>query len=674
MSRFVPISRRRQAVKRTLSTLALAVAAVACFAPVAGAKTYKVYACKTPGGTPIPLDRSQWTSIIERNYSTAAEGCAAGNPISLYMGTSPAVENYRPGRAATWRLDAPVPISGAKVWRSVSTRSMAGDQGATPLYEAALSYNRGGLETCLANGCQIGSHGAGDASQNEVTWPFPANTYSFELFVHCGGGPGDTFCVNGGGERVTAAFHRFEFNAEDSDVPRVVANTVTGSLLDTGEQDGTRTIKLRAQDWGSGLYQVAATLDGKEIGSLHPLNNGSCARVGSSGTPDYRHFQPCTTDEVEANFSIDSTKYSDGRHTLKVWLEDAAGNVTTVRDDVIKLANAPRNVTRPSITTQVPGNDAAEVKDPRPKDTLTASPGSWSGVGVQFAYQWERSDDGVAWTAVANAANPGYTVANEDVDKYLRVVVTATNTGGKASLESAPTVKVRTGETIDTKDVPGAPTPPDNGGGGGDVNTAQLVVDREQRTVEVRHGAKIVITGRLVDANSQPIADAEVDVFEQLALTAAPWQKIGTVKTDSQGGYVFRPKTTASRRLRFAFADRRDAANYRATREVLVSVQAGMSISAKRRNLRAGDTIRLRGHVTIDNLPETGTWVEVQVLDAGVWRTVATRRTSSKGLWTFKHRLRQSAGVTFRFRSRLRVVGDVPSAEAKSAPVKIRIR
>lgn len=668
VSRFAPISRGRKAVKRTVSTVALAAAVTVCAAPAAQANTYKVYVCKTPDGKPIPLDRNQWTPTISQNYSTAVEGCAGGNALALYMGSPPVFASYPAGPVASWKLRAPVAFSGVRAWRSLSSRHIAGDDNATPEYQ--VTANGRALETCATTSyCQYGSHGAGEAPQNEVRWAF-APTSLFEIFLHCGG---SGWCANGGGERLTAAFTRFEFDAVDNTAPYFEPSSLTGTLITEGEQRGSKSVSVKAQDWGSGLYEVVASIDGVPVARFQDLNNGRCKRVGAAAVPDYREFQPCTTLPTVADLMLDTSKFKDGEHALKVEAVDAAGNTTLIKELPVRFFNAPKNTTKPTITTKGVAGLVGPVIDPRPGDTLTASPGRWDGEGVQLTYQWENSADGVGWGPIANAVSPGYTIVKGDVKKHLRVTVKAANPSGSEVTASEATVKVNSGETIDPKDYDPVPNDPTNGGGG-DVSTAQLVVDREQRTVEVRHGAKIVITGRLVDAESQPIADAEVDVFEQLALTAAPWAKIGTVKTDSQGGYIYRPKTTASRRLRFAYADRRDASNYRATREVFISVAAGMSISAKRQVLRPGQTIRLRGRVTVDNLPETGTWVEVQVLDAGVWRTVATRKTSSKGLWTFKHRLRQSAGVTFRFRSRLRVVGDVASAESKSTPVKVRIR
>ncbi|MBJ7481933.1 hypothetical protein, partial [Rhodococcus sp. (in: high G+C Gram-positive bacteria)] len=465
---------------------------------------------------------------------------------------------------------------------------------------------------------------------------------------------------------VIAGFHRFEIDAVDADSPRVVTDSLTGTLLSGGEQKGSRTLQFRASDYGSGLYEAVLRIGGVEAARVTPdLNGGRCIDAGLRPGPDFRHLRPCTLSETRVEFEIDSRRFSDGVHALQVDVLDAAGNAQRVTEQDVRFENVPppTNLTRPTLR--------GPVAAPRPGDTLEVDHGSWTGAELNFSYQWQRSVDGAAWGDIPNAFGGSYVAHSGDIGKHLRVFVVARNAQGTTGAPSDATAVVASGENV-VSGLPGAPQA--GNGGGGNPSTAQLVLDREQRTVEIKHGEKIVITGRLVDADGQPLANAQVDVFEQLVLTAAPWLKIGRVTTDSQGGYSFRPTTTASRRLRFAFADEQGSANYRSMREVLVSVRAGMSISAQRRVLNPGQLIRLRGRVSIDQLPKDGTWVEIQVLDGGIWRTVATRKTSSKGLWTFKHRLRQSSGVTFRFRSRLRVVGDVASAEAKSSQVKVRVR
>src|SRR5207249_3816957 len=76
--------------------------------------------------------------------------------------------------------------------------------------------------------------------------------------------------------------------------------------------------------------------------------------------------------------------------------------------------------------------------------TLTASPGSWSGMApISYAYQWLRCDtSGANCASVSGATFQSYALASADVGSTVRIKVTATNSAGSASAESAQTTVV----------------------------------------------------------------------------------------------------------------------------------------------------------------------------------------------------------------------------------------
>lgn len=667
---------RWRALRSAVTAAVIVLVATPLTAAPAHAGEYSVYVCKMPNGTPIPLDTARWTPSHHRPFSAAAEDCAGGGPIALFMGSPGAPSHYWQGTAARWVFNAGQELVSANARWAVKTTG-GNDFAASPEFLLFPTSWGGGtpLMTCAAfTGCQQGHHDLGDHPANAVDWTFPAGTRDLLFELRCGGDP-QGYCVNTGTERAIAVLHRAELRLRDSAIPALVSGSVpTGTVLAQGVQTGTRSFRVPVTDYGSGIYQVAVTLGGREVYRGTPdTKGGLCVDAGArAGDPyEFRSTIPCPS-RVDLDPPIDTRLVPDGRQRVVVDVFDASGNRFTLHDAEVLIDNvpAPRFSIKPTI------GGAMVAGGLRPGDALTSLDGIWEGDAITFTRQWQRSTDGSVWANVPNGTGARHILGPDDVGKQLRVAVTATNREGATTAISEPTGVVKSGATVQPQSVdPGSEERANDGNGaGGNPSTGQLVVDREQRTVDVRHGAKIVITGRLVDGDSQPIADAIVDVFEQVAVTAAPWKKIGSVETDSQGGYVFRPKTTASRRLRFAYADRRNAGDYRATREVFVSVTAAMSIKAKRKVLQRRGLIRLKGRVGVDHLPQTGTWVEIQVLDAGVWRTVATRRTSRTGLWQFRHRLRQSSGVSFRFRARLRPAGDIPAAESRSAPVKVRVR
>jgi hypothetical protein len=78
--------------------------------------------------------------------------------------------------------------------------------------------------------------------------------------------------------------------------------------------------------------------------------------------------------------------------------------------------------------------------------TLTASNGTWSNSPTSFAYQWLRCNGGGnSCVSVANGAQQTYTLVGADAGHTMRVKVTATNTDGSASAQSAQTAQVASG-------------------------------------------------------------------------------------------------------------------------------------------------------------------------------------------------------------------------------------
>jgi hypothetical protein len=84
--------------------------------------------------------------------------------------------------------------------------------------------------------------------------------------------------------------------------------------------------------------------------------------------------------------------------------------------------------------------------------TLTASPGSWSRKPTSYAYQWQRCNStGGACASLTGAVAKTYVLTSLDVGSTMRVVVTAKNTSGSGTANSAPTAVVQP-----------PPTPPAN--------------------------------------------------------------------------------------------------------------------------------------------------------------------------------------------------------------------
>ena len=93
---------------------------------------------------------------------------------------------------------------------------------------------------------------------------------------------------------------------------------------------------------------------------------------------------------------------------------------------------APVNTTPPAV-----GGSAVEGQ------TLSATTGSWSGSPTSFTYQWEDCNtSGEACANITGAGASTYKLTSADVGHTLRVVVTATNSGGPTKATSAATATV----------------------------------------------------------------------------------------------------------------------------------------------------------------------------------------------------------------------------------------
>jgi hypothetical protein len=109
----------------------------------------------------------------------------------------------------------------------------------------------------------------------------------------------------------------------------------------------------------------------------------------------------------------------------------------------------------PAAATTAPSISGTE----RDTQTLTADRGTWTGTPqLTYTYRWIRCDaQGDNCNDIAGATDPTYTLTPDDVDRTIRVRVTATNQGGPKDVTSAATTKV-------TADAPAATERPSTSG------------------------------------------------------------------------------------------------------------------------------------------------------------------------------------------------------------------
>jgi Concanavalin A-like lectin/glucanases superfamily len=120
---------------------------------------------------------------------------------------------------------------------------------------------------------------------------------------------------------------------------------------------------------------------------------------------------------------------------VRVTASNASGSTsaTSAPTAVVTAASAPSNTSPPTI-----------AGTPQQGQTLTASPGTWSGSQpIAFAYQWQRCDaSGAACLDRTGETGTSYTIGSADVGGTIRVVVTASNAAGSSTATSSPTAVV----------------------------------------------------------------------------------------------------------------------------------------------------------------------------------------------------------------------------------------
>ncbi len=110
-----------------------------------------------------------------------------------------------------------------------------------------------------------------------------------------------------------------------------------------------------------------------------------------------------------------------------------ANSALSLQTAVVTAASGPANTVPPSVSGATSQGS-----------TLTASPGAWTGAApIAFAYQWLRCDaGGGGCAALGGGTKQTLTLGPGDVGHTMRVLVTATNSVGVASILSGQTAVV----------------------------------------------------------------------------------------------------------------------------------------------------------------------------------------------------------------------------------------
>jgi hypothetical protein len=258
-------------------------------------------------------------------------------------------------------------------------------------------------------------------------------------------------------------------------------------------------------------YSPTSPVAGQPVtldGTSSTCPDGPCTYAWSDDGSTTRPIPPLwplgSEQTLQYTFSSASTKY------VRLVVTDAAGQTATVEHNLVVASELPPPPTSPMNVVAPALSGTAQVGR-----TLSASNGTWSGSSpMSYAYQWQDCDSsGASCVSVGGATASSYMLGSGDVGHTVRVMVTATNSGGVgvASSEHTAVVTVEGEVKPDCFAEPHTCGYPDKTNTGVPEGTSLEKVGPQVVTVEGTVISKKEVEGTIeVEASNVTIEDTEV--------------------------------------------------------------------------------------------------------------------------------------------------------------------
>ena len=192
----------------------------------------------------------------------------------------------------------------------------------------------------------------------------------------------------------------------------------------------------------------------------------------------------------------------------------------------------------------------------------------------------------------------------------------------------------------------------------------------------VRFNRKVGVRGRLINADGNPIAGAELRLLTRdLRQGASAIDRRG-IRTRSDGSFRVTVRAGASRQLQFAWHARANDARFAANGYLTLQARAAGSLRVRPRAVRVGGSVRLSGR--LKGVRRAGVPVVLQGRLSGARRfqtfadITSSRRGTFRGRYTF--RSAGSRGRVFVFRARIRRAPGFPYETGTTRTVRVRVR
>jgi hypothetical protein len=202
---------------------------------------------------------------------------------------------------------------------------------------------------------------------------------------------------------------------------------------------------------------------------------------------------------------------------------------------------------------------------------------------------------------------------------------------------------------------------------------AARFLSTRRSTATTRYGRSVIVSGRLTNSGGYGIAKANVEVLERRSMAGKKTIRATRISTRSDGKFRYRVSSRGpSRSIRLQYRTKVDNADDVATRTLTLRVRAASSL----RVTLNGVNVRYGGKVSSTPLPRGGKLVLIQGrVVGGTWQTFATRRTSRRGRFSGRYRLRvHRPGVRLQFRVRVPTEAGYPYAAGSGRALTRRVR
>jgi hypothetical protein len=379
-----------------------------------------------PSSTTAPAILGTFT---EGSRVAAVKGSWNGSPTSFayqWQRCSPGCSSITGATGPTYGLVSADVGSGIKI--TVTASNSDGSASADSATSGAVAAVAAGSPQSTAPPTISGTARQGAAlSASSGSWTGSGNTYSYQ-WLRCS----NTACS----DIASATGLAYEPVASDIDETiRVRVTAANSSGTSSALSAETDVVAAGAPPSNTSKPTISGT-----AADNHTVTAGTGSWSGDTPMTFGYQWQRCNSGggSCSALNGITGKTYevrsSDEGHTLRVLVtaSNSAGSSTALSD--------PVTVSRPA----KPTNTALPTISGTPADnhTLTARTGSWSSeTSIAFSYQWERcNSSGGSCEKLAGQSKQTYEVTSSDVGHSLRVLVTASNSGGSSTASSGPVV------------------------------------------------------------------------------------------------------------------------------------------------------------------------------------------------------------------------------------------